>query len=119
MGRWPRPRRPCRNRSRIPDEKIRRELRDLPLWPDPIRIDPGADTMAIAEVDILVACNPATGAELGRVPATPPGEVAEAVARARQVQARWAETTWRERQAVLRRWWGVLARRADELAEVL
>jgi acyl-CoA reductase-like NAD-dependent aldehyde dehydrogenase len=63
--------------------------------------------------DLLIARNPATGAEIGRVPATPAGEVVEAVARARRAQAAWAEKPWRERQGFLKRWWSILARDAD------
>ncbi|HEX8204323.1 MAG TPA: aldehyde dehydrogenase family protein, partial [Isosphaeraceae bacterium] len=75
--------------------------------------------MAIAASDVLIARNPATGAELGRVPATPPEAVAEAVARARGAQEGWGETSWRHRQRVLRRWWAALTRRSDDLAEGL
>ena len=47
--------------------------------------------------------NPATGEEVGSVPATPRGEVADVVARARAAQRRWAETPFAERAAVVRR----------------
>lgn len=75
--------------------------------------------MAIAQPEILISRNPATGAELGRVPVTPAEDVAEAVARARRAQQGWGETTWRERQRVLRRWWGILAGQVDDLAGAL
>ena len=65
----------------------------------------------------LIARNPATGAELGRVPTTPPGRVAEVMARARRAQACWANRSWRERRAGLKRWWGLLSREADALAD--
>ena len=48
--------------------------------------------MAAVMLDALIARNPATGAELGRVPATPTERVAEVVARAREAQGRWGET---------------------------
>lgn len=69
--------------------------------------------MAIAETEVLIARNPATGAELGRVPATPAEQVAESVARARQAQKSWGETSWPERRDLLERWSRVLARQAD------
>jgi len=47
--------------------------------------------------------NPATGDEVGTVPATPRGEVAEVVARARAAQRQWAETPFSERAAIVRR----------------
>src|SRR5947199_2701584 len=75
-----------------------------------------ADGMAIAESDALIARNPATGAELGRLAATPPEDVAGAVARAREAQGRWGEASWRERREVLRRWWAALASEAEAWA---
>lgn len=68
---------------------------------------------------VLVTSNPATGAEVGRVSATPPEEVAEAVKRARAAGKRWFETTWSERKAVLTRWWRILSRDADDWSEVI
>jgi acyl-CoA reductase-like NAD-dependent aldehyde dehydrogenase len=75
--------------------------------------------MTTATEDVLVARNPATGAELGRVPVTPTGAVADAVARARAAQARWGRMAWPERRAFLRRWWTVLARDADAWADLI
>src|SRR5690349_18879936 len=75
--------------------------------------------MALATDDLLIARNPATGAELGRVPVTPPGRVAAVVRLAREAQARWARADWRTRQAVLARWWGLLSRGTDRLAEAI
>jgi acyl-CoA reductase-like NAD-dependent aldehyde dehydrogenase len=69
--------------------------------------------------DVLVGRNPATGAELGRVPATSADRVPELVARARQAQASWSETGWRERRAVLDRWRRVLSRDADAWASLI
>jgi len=61
----------------------------------------------------LIARNPATGAETARVPATIPGAVAGMVARASLAQGRWAATPMPDRLAILRRWWGILARDAE------
>lgn len=72
--------------------------------------------MAAVDLEPLIATNPATGAELGRVAATPPAQVREAVARARDAQAAWGRTPWAERQALLRRWWRLLSRDADAWA---
>jgi acyl-CoA reductase-like NAD-dependent aldehyde dehydrogenase len=72
--------------------------------------------MASATLDALIARNPATGAEMGRVPSTPPDEVDAAVARAREVQARWADAGWHVRREFLRRWWKTLSRDAEDWA---
>jgi acyl-CoA reductase-like NAD-dependent aldehyde dehydrogenase len=69
--------------------------------------------MAIADLDVLTATNPATGAVLGRVPVTPPVEVSAVVARAREAQADWGRTRWAERRAYLSRWWRILSRDAE------
>jgi acyl-CoA reductase-like NAD-dependent aldehyde dehydrogenase len=69
--------------------------------------------MAIADLDVLTATNPATGAVLGRVPVTPPGAVSAVVARAREAQADWGRTRWAERRAYLSRWWRILSRDAE------
>ena len=66
-----------------------------------------------ATLDVLTARNPATGAELGRVPVTPLGEVAEVVERARKAQAAWGRSTWAERKDLLTRWWKALSRDAE------
>ena len=44
--------------------------------------------MCLALDDTLTAHNPATGAEIGRVPMTSPDDVAAIVARSREAQAR-------------------------------
>ncbi len=75
--------------------------------------------MSIATSDVLISRNPATGAELGRVAATPPEAVAGMAARARPAQARWATTSWPERRALLERWWRILARDAEGWADLI
>lgn len=69
--------------------------------------------------DVLISRNPATGEELARIPATPPGRVAGLVDRARDAQGEWADRPWPERRAALRRWHAELARRAEELADAI
>ncbi len=69
--------------------------------------------------EFLVVRNPATGGEIGRVRQTPPGQVAELVARAREVQASWSTSTWRERRRVLDRWRRVLSRDAEAWAALI
>lgn len=72
--------------------------------------------MSVMFDQVLVTRNPATGAEIGRVGATPPEEVAGLVARARQAQERWAQEPWSKRREVLKRWWRILSRDADDWA---
>jgi acyl-CoA reductase-like NAD-dependent aldehyde dehydrogenase len=50
----------------------------------------------------LISRNPATGEVLGEVPTTPPGEVAEVVARARKVQPEWAAIPPEGRARIMR-----------------
>src|SRR5262249_57575 len=68
--------------------------------------------------EVLIARNPATGAELGRVPATPPEQVAEVVAKAQRAQVAWSAAGWRWRRAVLEHWRRLRSREADAWGEV-
>ncbi len=54
--------------------------------------------VVIEAADVLVARNPATGAEIGRVPVTPAEDVAGIVASARSAQVAWADTPWKRRR---------------------
>ena len=67
----------------------------------------------------LIARNPATGAELARVVATDPSAVAGVVARAGEAQAEWGALPIRARLAVVRRFWGILSRDADQWADAI
>jgi acyl-CoA reductase-like NAD-dependent aldehyde dehydrogenase len=69
--------------------------------------------------DVLVARNPATGAEIGRVPVTPPEDVAAIIERARAAQAGWAATPWKRRREVLDRWRRILSRDADAWTDLI
>ena len=75
--------------------------------------------MATATRALLISTNPATGAELGRVPITPTAEVARAVAGAREAQASWGATPWRVRRAVLDRWRRIISRDTDDFAALI
>ncbi len=66
----------------------------------------------------LISYNPATGAELGRVPNSNAAEVQAAVARARAAQPGWAALPLGRRLAYLRAVRTVLAERAGELADL-
>ena len=82
-------------------------------------IDPG-NTMATAlHTEPLVARNPATGAELGRIETTPPEAVAGLVAGARQTQADWSARPLRARVEIIDRWRASLARGADAWADAI
>jgi acyl-CoA reductase-like NAD-dependent aldehyde dehydrogenase len=69
--------------------------------------------------EILTARNPATEEVLGQLARTPPATLAAIVARARDAQRPWAETTWRARRAVLEQCWHVLAGEADDWAAAI
>lgn len=75
--------------------------------------------MATAIQQSLIARNPATGAELGRVEPTPIGVVAEQVGRAREAQEAWGALPWKARRDVLRCWWAGMAREADAWAAAI
>ena len=59
--------------------------------------------------------NPATGALLGTVPAASSEEVDQAVARARQAQHQWGNSSFRQRRAVLQHMLDHILEHSDEL----
>jgi acyl-CoA reductase-like NAD-dependent aldehyde dehydrogenase len=75
--------------------------------------------MSIIECDEMIARNPATGSELGRIACTPAEGVRECVGRARGVQSRWDALGWPARREAIRRWWAVLAGRTEEWVNAL
>ncbi|WP_320067567.1 aldehyde dehydrogenase family protein [Micromonospora sp. RTGN7] len=77
---------------------------------------PGAP---IIEDGRLVSTSPATGAEVARLPVAAPADVARAVERAREAGVWWAGLGFTGRRQRLLRWRGVLARRIEELAELM
>ncbi|MEV0724040.1 aldehyde dehydrogenase family protein [Micromonospora purpureochromogenes] len=73
----------------------------------------------VIEGDRLVSTSPATGAEAGRFPVATPDDVAHAVERARAAGEWWAGLGFTGRRERLLRWRGLLARRIEELAELV
>ena len=73
----------------------------------------------VVEDGQLVSTNPATGAEVGRFPIASAGDVAAAVARAREAAAWWAGLGFGGRRERLLRWRALLAHRIRELAALM
>ncbi|MER7165022.1 aldehyde dehydrogenase family protein [Micromonospora sp. NPDC000207] len=77
---------------------------------------PGVPTVADGR---LVSTNPATGVEAGRVPVATPADVERAVETARSAGQWWAGLGFAGRRAHLLRWRTLLARRIEQLAELI
>jgi succinate-semialdehyde dehydrogenase/glutarate-semialdehyde dehydrogenase len=71
------------------------------------------------QAETLRSVNPATLEEVGSVAVSPPEEVAEAVAEARVAAARWGQSTFVERRALLAELARVVLDQAEELAAVV
>ena len=69
--------------------------------------------------NIITCYNPATGEKLGEVTARSPIEVRGAVTRARSAQKEWAQSTFRQRRAVLRHIMNYVLDHADELCGLI
>jgi len=76
--------------------------------------DPDRDTL-----DTFESLNPATGEPVGRFPLHDAEHVADIVDRARIAAQWWAELGWDERRRRLLAWKGVLARRIQQLSELV
>lgn len=63
--------------------------------------------------------NPATGEALGEVAICPPETVGEVVARARDAQRAWGDSTFAQRRAVLRRMLAHIIEHTDEIVEAV
>lgn len=63
--------------------------------------------------------NPATGEFLGNVPAMTPTDVQEAVAKAREAQKAWGQSTFKQRRAVLQHILDHVLAHADELCDYI
>ena len=74
----------------------------------------GADTAAE-----IVSYDPATGAEVGRVPLRSADEVRAAVARAREAQKGWGGRSYRERAAVFTRARQIVLSELEEIARLV
>ncbi len=72
-----------------------------------------------AERDTIEIENPVTGRLLATVPSCTEEDVDLAVGRARRAQARWKETSFAERQAILLRFHDIVLERQDELLDLL
>lgn len=64
----------------------------------------------------IISYDPATGAEVGRVPVTAAEEVAEAVRRAREAQSAWAEESYSARAAIVMRARRIVLEELEEIA---
>jgi acyl-CoA reductase-like NAD-dependent aldehyde dehydrogenase len=73
----------------------------------------------VARADELRPLNPATLEQVGSVPVSKPEEVAEAVADARVVAERWAESSFAERRALLGSVAEAVLDHADEIARTV
>ena len=67
----------------------------------------------------LISTSPATGAEVGRFPVADAGSVAAAVTRARSASAWWRGLGFDGRKERLLRWRSAMARRMDELIDIM
>ncbi len=77
-------------------------------------------TPAAASVPATIPCfEPATRAPLGHVPVDGPAQVRAKVARGREAQRLWGESSFEERRAVLRLIMGHILDHADELCELV
>jgi len=72
--------------------------------------------MPLVANPVLTTRNPATGAEVGRVPITPPDALGAVVERARGAQATWGETPWTVRRRALDRFRRIVSRDARKWA---
>ncbi len=77
-------------------------------------LDPELDAL-----DTFESLNPATSEPIGRFPVHDADHVAEIVDRARIAAQWWAELGWDERRRRLLAWKGVLARRIQQLSELV
>ncbi|TPW31054.1 NAD-dependent succinate-semialdehyde dehydrogenase [Martelella alba] len=78
----------------------------------------GSAWFAAGEDGVSVT-NPASGAEIGRVPNLGASETEAAIAAAVVAQRAWAERTAKERSEILRRWYDLIIANADDLALIL
>ncbi|GAB3944531.1 aldehyde dehydrogenase family protein [Micromonospora vulcania] len=73
----------------------------------------------VIEADRLVSTSPATGAEAGRLPVATEADVRQAVDRARAAGEWWAGLGFTGRRQRLLRWRALLAKRIEQLAELV
>jgi succinate-semialdehyde dehydrogenase/glutarate-semialdehyde dehydrogenase len=73
----------------------------------------------VIESGVLVSTSPATGAEAGRLPVASEADVRQAVDRARAAGEWWAALGFTGRRERLLRWRALLAKRIEQLAELV
>ena len=69
--------------------------------------------------DEIVSYDPATGAEVGRVPVTSAEDVAAAVAKGREVFGNWKKTTFADRKRLVMAAREVILSQIDEIAHLI
>lgn len=72
----------------------------------------------VGDADTAVS-NPATGAEIARVPNFGTNETEQAILAATTAFETWSKTLAKTRSEILRRWFDLIVTNADELAEIL
>jgi acyl-CoA reductase-like NAD-dependent aldehyde dehydrogenase len=83
------------------------------------QIQEATQARAEQQAAVIVSYDPATGAEVGRVPVATAEEVARAVARARAAQAEWGARSYAERGRVLMRARAAVLEEMDAIAELI
>ncbi|MFC0218991.1 NAD-dependent succinate-semialdehyde dehydrogenase [Pseudochelatococcus lubricantis] len=79
----------------------------------------GGQWIAAGEGETVAVSNPATGRQLGVVPALGTAQTRAAIAAAARAFPAWRRRTSAERAAVLERWHALVAENADDLARIL
>ncbi len=92
-------------------------LKDAALLCDRAFVD-GAWVAAASGASFAVT-NPASGAEIGRVPDMGPADAEAAIAAADAAFPAWAAKTAKERAAILRKWYELILAAADDLAVLM
>jgi succinate-semialdehyde dehydrogenase/glutarate-semialdehyde dehydrogenase len=72
-----------------------------------------------ADQEQIISYNPATGAEVGRVPQTSAEEVRAAVERSRRAFQTWRQTSYADRRALIMRAREVILAQVDEIAHLI
>ncbi|RUP47288.1 Aldehyde/histidinol dehydrogenase [Jimgerdemannia flammicorona] len=72
----------------------------------------------IADPKTIICYDPATGRHLASIPAPTPADVAEAYARVKRAQEKWAKTTFEERRRVLRSLLDFIVENQEDISRV-
>lgn len=76
-------------------------------------------TIAAAPASEIISYNPATGQEIGRVALRTASEVRQAVARAREAQSSWANTSFRQRAKIILHARQLVLDQINEIADLI